>query len=294
MSTIRGRDVASIGARRPGAGSRRDAAGATPVPAPADVRRARRLMLVLLFAFYLVTLLGSQSADYFLQDPDIYWHIAVGRDIWRTGAFPQLDAYSFTFQGHPWIANQWLGELFLSGAYSLAGWRGVVLLTALAIALSYSLLFLFLSRQMRLTAAAGIATLAYSFSLGHFSARPQIFADPLLILWVAGLVHAVENRIAPSWLLFPSWSCGPISMGASASDWRSPSRSRPRQSFTAMPRNVFERRAMGGLSGCRAWRRLRHALRLSAATRYAAGVRRQRGTLAYRRVATRHLANPWE
>jgi hypothetical protein len=178
-------------------------AGATRVPAPSDIRRARRLMLVMLFAFYLVTLLGSQSADYFLQDPDIYWHIAVGRDIWRTGAFPQLDAYSFTFQGHPWIANQWLGELSLLGAYSLAGWRGVVLLTALAIALSYSLLFLFLSRQMRLTAAAGIATLAYSFSLGHFSARPQILADPLLILWIAGLVHAVEKKVAPSWLLLP-------------------------------------------------------------------------------------------
>jgi hypothetical protein len=158
-------------------------------------------MLVLLFVFYLLTLLGSQSADSFIQDPDIYWHIAVGRDIWRTAAFPQLDTYSFTFQGHPWIANQWLGELLFLAAYNCAGWRGVLLLTALAIALSYSLLFFILSRQMRLTAAAGIATVAYSFSLGHFSARPQILADPLLILWVASIVSAVENKVSPSWLL---------------------------------------------------------------------------------------------
>ena len=203
MGTIRGPDVAA-----PEAGGlvlAQDAtpAGAARVPAPSDIRRARRFTLVFLFAFYLVTLLGSHSGDYFLQDPDIYWHIAVGRDIWRTGAFPQLDAYSFTFQGHPWIANQWLGELLLLGAYSLAKWRGVVLLSTLAIAFSYSLLFLFLSRQMRLTVAAGIATLAYSFSLGHFSARPQILADPLLILWVAGLVHAVDKKVAPSWLLLP-------------------------------------------------------------------------------------------
>ena len=90
------------------------------------------------------------------------------------------------------------------GAYSLAGWRGVVLLSALAIAFSYSLLFLILSRQMRLAVAAGIATVAYSFSLGHFSARPQILADPLLILWVAGLVHAVDKKVSPSWLLLRS------------------------------------------------------------------------------------------
>ena len=178
-------------------------AGAGSDPTLADVRRARHLLLVVLFAFYLVILLARHKAEFFLQDPDIYWHIAVGRDIWRTEAFPQLDAYSFTFQGHPWIANQWLGELLFLGAYNLAAWRGVLLLTTLTIALSYSILFLILSREMRLTVAAGIATAAYTFSLGHFSARPQIFADPLLILWVAGLVHAVENRVSPSWLLLP-------------------------------------------------------------------------------------------
>jgi hypothetical protein len=166
-----------------------------------DISHARRFVLILLFAFFLVILLGSKGADYFLADPDIYWHIAVGRDIWRSEAFPHLDAYSFTFQGHPWIANQWLGELFFVAAYNLAGWRGVLLVTALATALSFSLLFWILSRQMRLTVAAGIAMAAYTFCLGHFNARPQIFADPLLILWVAGLVHAVENRVAPNWLL---------------------------------------------------------------------------------------------
>jgi hypothetical protein len=169
----------------------------------ADARRVSQFVFVLLFAFYLLVLLASQGGAYFLQDADIYWHIAVGRDIWQSGVFPQYDEFSYTFRGQPWIANQWLAELFLSGAYALAGWRSVLLLTASTIAFSYALLFLVLSRKMRLTAAAGMATAAYSFSLGHFGARPQIFADPLIILWVAGLVHAAGNRISPSWLLLP-------------------------------------------------------------------------------------------
>jgi hypothetical protein len=200
MSTISGRDA---GLETGSLGRVQDATLRGSRPGTADIRRARRLIVVLLFAFYVLTLLASQGADYFLRDPDIYWHVAVGRDIWRTGAFPQLDTYSFTFQGHPWIANQWLGELLFVGAYNLAAWRGVALLTALVIALTYSFMFLILSHRMRLTVAAGIAVTAYSFSLGHFNARPQIFADPLLILWVAGLLHAVENRVSPSWLLFP-------------------------------------------------------------------------------------------
>ena len=90
----------------------------------------------------------------------------------------------------------------LFGAYSLAGWRGVATLAAAAAALTYGLLFLALARALRIAVALGVATLAWAFSVGHFIARPQIFADPLIVVWVAGLVGAVDRRSAPSlWLL---------------------------------------------------------------------------------------------
>jgi hypothetical protein len=93
--------------------------------------------------------------------------------------------------------------LFFFGAYSLAGWRGVTLLAASVVALTYALLFLIMARSMRLTIALGISFAAFVFSLGHFSARPQIFADPLLIVWFACLVRAVEGKRSPSPMLFP-------------------------------------------------------------------------------------------
>ena len=67
-----------------------------------------------------------------LADPDSHWHITVGNWILAHGAVPTVDSFSFTFAGQPWIAKEWLSQLFLFGAYSLAGWRGVASLTACA------------------------------------------------------------------------------------------------------------------------------------------------------------------
>jgi len=178
------------------------AARIDPIVSTRDANRAAAFLALLLACFYLVLLCGLDTGDYFLRDPDTYWHVAVGRQIWETAAFPRVDEFSFTFAGQPWIAKEWLSQLILFAAFSVGGWRGVVLVTAVTIAATYALLFLALGRRMRLTVAAGVATAAYMFSLGHFVARPQIFADPLLVVWVATLVNAVDDRTAPpSWLL---------------------------------------------------------------------------------------------
>jgi hypothetical protein len=166
---------------------------------------SKYLLFVFLAGFYFFVLcVGiSHNTGAFLGDPDVYWHIAVGRDIWRAGALPHFDEYSHTFRGHAWIAKEWLSQLILSSAYSLGGWRGVATLAAAIVALTYVLLFLALARSFRLAVALGVATLAWAFSMGHFIARPQIFADPLIVVWIAGLASAVDRRAQPSFWLLP-------------------------------------------------------------------------------------------
>jgi hypothetical protein len=168
-----------------------------------SVQRTALLHFAFLTGAYLCILLSPPVRWIFLRDPDVYWHVAVGRMIWQTKTFPHFDQLSYTFNGHVWIAEDWLGNLFLLGAYTLAGWRGVTLLAASVVALTYALLFLVMARSMRLTIAIGISFAAFVFSLGHFSARPQIFADPLMIVWFACLVGAVEGKRSPSPMLFP-------------------------------------------------------------------------------------------
>lgn len=64
-------------------------------------------------------------------DPDGFWHIVIGRDLLR-GGLERADLYSWTVAGAPVLTDQWLGQLGLGVAYESAGWRGVVLLRALA------------------------------------------------------------------------------------------------------------------------------------------------------------------
>jgi hypothetical protein len=156
-----------------------------------------------LLAFLLIQLpLLAIASRFILLDGDTSWHIVAGRQIWETTSFPHVDEFSYTFYGQPWIAKEWLSQLILFGAFELASWRGVVLVTTLAIAAAYSLLFIVLARELRVTVAFGISLLAIILSMGHFLARPHIFSFPLIVIWFAGLVSAVERRTTPSlWLL---------------------------------------------------------------------------------------------
>jgi hypothetical protein len=172
-------------------------------PSDQDVQRARWFIFVLLVALLLLLYIVFIPGDRLLIDPDLYWHIATGRKIWESQSFPQVDEFSHTFRGHPWIARDWLGDLIFFGAYSLSGLRGVAMITGGTVALSYALLFLMLARTMRLTVAIGIAVVALALSVSHLHARTQIFGDGLMVVWVAALVRAVDAKTSPSLMLLP-------------------------------------------------------------------------------------------
>jgi len=162
---------------------------------------AREWCVVAIFGLavlcYLLLIAGG-----LLRDPDSYWHIVVGRQIWESGEMPRHDALSHSHAGAPWIAKEWLSQLLLFGAHALAGWRGVVLLTTASAALALALLLAFLLRRLRPTVALALVLLVVPLAAGQFVARPHIFFFPLLVLWVGGLLDAVERERPPSaWLL---------------------------------------------------------------------------------------------
>ena len=67
-----------------------------------------------------------------LNDPDTFWHLAAGQWIFAHGV-PTADPFSFSMPGAPWSAHEWLTEILFAGAFRLAGWSGVVLLTGAAV-----------------------------------------------------------------------------------------------------------------------------------------------------------------
>lgn len=137
-----------------------------------------------------------------LADPDSYWQITIGQWIAEHRAVPTFDTFSFTFAGKPWISTQWLAQVLYGQAYALGGWSGVVVLTALPIALTYALLARFLERRVGAIATLVLLSISFAVALPHLLARPHALALPVMVAWAGALLSASERRQAPSfWLV---------------------------------------------------------------------------------------------
>lgn len=139
----------------------------------------------------------------FLLDPDTFWHITVGKEIWQTGRFPDSDIYSHTFFGQPWIAKDWLSDVLLDLAYRCGGWPLVVTIAIFCVSLTGALLYYFLSSRLNNTLALTAAIIALGLSMQTYLARPHVFTFPLIVIWTELLLRASENDRAPSFWLLP-------------------------------------------------------------------------------------------
>jgi hypothetical protein len=149
----------------------------------------------------LVLFVWLTTAKGLLADPDSHWHVTVGNWILAQGAVPTVDIYSFTFAGQPWIAKEWLSQVLLALAYDAGGWGAVAVLCAASVGLAFALMMRLLLRDIRPLPALLITVAAVVMTAPHLLARPHVLAFPLMLIWVSGLVRAVEERRAPRPLL---------------------------------------------------------------------------------------------
>ena len=96
----------------------------------------RRIFILILVSG--VFLMGSRN----VSDPDLGWHLKTGQYISAHKSVPHTDAFSYTRGGQPWVAHEWLSELFLYGLYRRGGWAGLILVFAAITAATFFLLFL--------------------------------------------------------------------------------------------------------------------------------------------------------
>jgi hypothetical protein len=136
-----------------------------------------------------------------LADADTFWQIALGNWMLAHGQVPHVDTFSFTVAGKPWISSQWLAQVVFAELYAQAGWNGVVVASAAAIALAFGLLTRFLTEKLAPTPALVMVAGAFVLASPHMVARPHVLALPVMVAWVAGLVRALDERRAPSLLL---------------------------------------------------------------------------------------------
>ncbi len=138
-----------------------------------------------------------------LNDGDTFSHIAAGDWMIAHRAILDHDPFSATHFGAPWVAHEWLAELAMAASYRLAGWSGVVTLTALAAAAAFYNLGRHLSRFLPAGPVLLMLVLSVACVVPEMLARPHILALPVFEAWVAGLFIARAADRAPSWWLVP-------------------------------------------------------------------------------------------
>ncbi len=121
-----------------------------------------------------------------IQPNDYWWYLRLGGDILRDGRIPTTDSYSFTRVGQPMVYHSWLSALIFVLLYRLGGLTLTVVMRAILLAITFSLVWHTARRTgagSRL--AAVVVFVAAMVGSNNLAMRPQIFAFPLfaLMLW---------------------------------------------------------------------------------------------------------------
>jgi hypothetical protein len=151
-------------------------------------------------AFLIVLFLGLFAmAACNVIDPDVWWHLKTGQLIAQTGTVPRTDPFSYTRGGEPWVAHEWLSDLFFYGAERWIDSAGLILIFAGVLCATFFLLYLRCGAGMYV---AGIATLVAAVATRPvWGVRPQIFSLLLTSLWLLILERSESNSKLLWWTL---------------------------------------------------------------------------------------------
>ena len=130
---------------------------------------------------------GALSTLATVGDPDLFWHLAQGRQTVTEG-LARIDTFSWSVNGLPVLTDQWLGQVIWYEAYAALGWNGIIVLRALLVAAIVTLIVAAaLTAQRRPIVAVVAALPAIALSRFAWTERPQLmglccFAVLILLL----------------------------------------------------------------------------------------------------------------
>jgi hypothetical protein len=118
---------------------------------------------------------GTVLGLFEIANTSIGWHLASGDWILSNRAFVHADPFTFTSGGASWIDHEWLFQVGVSIAHSLAGPAGLVALRALTIA-TLAVLLLFVGARSGLSPAAALvlSIACIAGARGRFFVRPEL------------------------------------------------------------------------------------------------------------------------
>jgi hypothetical protein len=134
-----------------------------------------------------------------VSDPDVWWHLKTGQLIAQTRTVPHADSFSFTRAGYPWVAHEWLTELFIYGVYRISGWGGLIVVFALMVSAAFFLVYM---RSAPDPYSSGVIVLLGAWATAPvWGVRPQVVSLLFTSLWFLILERSERNLRLLWWTL---------------------------------------------------------------------------------------------
>ena len=122
---------------------------------------------------------GAVSTRLPVGDSDVFWHLVLGRQVLQGNiAVPEaVSGLSWTATGYAGSSDQWLGQALIALADAAAGWRGIVALRAIAIALLVGLVVYTALRERPARPLVAVLAALPAIALSRFvwAERPELF-----------------------------------------------------------------------------------------------------------------------
>lgn len=147
-------------------------------------------------ALVLAAAAGAIASLFPAQDPDTYFHLAIGREIANAGTVPRTETLCFWAEGAPFVNHEWLFDLAAWGAHAAGGPAGVSAFRALLSAALFALAGL-LARRLGASPWLALATSVAFLPIYRMSleARPHLAAYVL----AAACLLVIVGRRATAW-----------------------------------------------------------------------------------------------
>ena len=140
-----------------------------------------------------------------VDDPDAFWHVLSGQNVWLTHDVVVDDPFG-RFSTNAWVQLDWLSDLGMAGAFGLGGYAALSWLYAVLGVTLFALLYLGCRQFAGVLAAAFVAVAAWIGTYASQSYRPQTVSFVLLTLVVTVWLRvAVRAGRTPWWLVPLTW-----------------------------------------------------------------------------------------
>jgi hypothetical protein len=149
-----------------------------------------------LYYLTIFSLLLHNSFSYL--DPDLGWHLEVGKQIIEDRAVPELELYNFTLEGQKWVDHEWLMNVITYWIYDNFGYLALNIFFALIMLFSLIILHYFTQKYI-LKGKSGsffiflFILLGVIASLPHLGVRMQEITILNLLLLII-IIYFYERR----------------------------------------------------------------------------------------------------